>query len=268
MYFIQVMVDALHARATCAILTVRNIRIMYRKTIPKRKLLLGLAIRREMWVERTRRLAPRSSNNLKYWAPDHGITIAVDGDCNSYSFAMVTINGSIKCPWSPPSIGMIVHQSGGQQRCQNRRPAGAIKIVSKFDGASASQTKSIVSIDLLPLSCVIFSLGPMLICYDIGDTIAIVHRHREGRCPQQSWRPASSSLSSQAAILRCKITLHYRLLYVGNIQAPPEASVASYLQSESTIECRFRWSGSDGPWWGWQISNQLPSGRKQSKRIC
>ena len=94
---------------------------------------------------------------------------------------MVAIDGSIESPRSPPSIRMVGRQSGGQQRRQNGRPAGAIESASRFYGASEIAAKAIVLINLIALTCQTISLDHIRIDPGLGGAIAIVHGDREGR---------------------------------------------------------------------------------------
>ena len=73
---------------------------------------------------------------------------------------------------------MVSRQSGGQLRCLNRRPAGAIESASGSDSASGIAAKAIESINLIALACVATSLRRVLIDPSLGGVIAKAYSDR------------------------------------------------------------------------------------------
>ena len=100
------------------------------------RLVLAIRVcRRETRIERTEDEKARSSlvkSYVKSSAPGHGIVTAVDVDCDGYFFATIMIDNSIKIPQPFPFICMVARQSGGKQRHQNVRPAGAVEFAPRF----------------------------------------------------------------------------------------------------------------------------------------
>ena len=97
----------------------------------------------------------------------------------------------MESPRSPHLIRMVSRQSSGQQRCQIGSSAGAIEAVLRFDGANEIAAKAIASIGLIALSCLTFSLGPILIDSSLGGAISIDRDARDSRRQQsrrQRWR--------------------------------------------------------------------------------
>ena len=73
-------------------------------------------------------------------------------DCDGCYCALVTNNGFIDSKRPTPPTRIVGRGSGDQQRRQNGRHTGTVETRSRFDDASGSSAKAIVSMDLIPLS--------------------------------------------------------------------------------------------------------------------
>ena len=75
-------------------------------------------------------------------------------------------------PHGRPLIGRPTTSSTGHL-------AGAFESLSRFKGAIEMASNAIILMDLIPLACIIISLGHLLIDPSLGGAIVIVYGNRE-----------------------------------------------------------------------------------------
>ena len=75
-------------------------------------------------------------------------------------------------PYGRPLIGRPTTSSTGHL-------AGAFESSSRFEGASEMASNAIILMDLIPLVCIIISLGHLLIDPSLGGAMAIVYGDQE-----------------------------------------------------------------------------------------
>ena len=120
---------------------------------------------------------------------------------------------------------MISRWSNDQQSFQNARHAGAIRYLSRSNGADEIAAKTTILFDLIAVTCP--TLMHILVDSSLGVAIAIVHGnhegHRRGQLQRQRLR-TSSQLGRR--LLRRIIVSFLQNLYTGGIPASTETKVA------------------------------------------
>ena len=111
------------------------------------------------------------SNNTATIASGRWDSRRIRIDCGGYSCALTASSGSVESPRAPPPSERVGRGSDGQQRRRNGRHTGTVESRSRSDGTSGSSAKAIVSMDLIHLSSIIFSLIHILI--DCSNVAAI-----------------------------------------------------------------------------------------------
>ena len=155
-------------------------------------------------------------------------------NCDGYSFAWVTNDGSFKSLRPRPSIRMVSPWSDGRQHRQNGGLPGTIESASRFDDASTITAKTKIYCNLMALSYQTISLVCMstLIFSTLVAAIATVHSHCE---VHRSLRTTTMSATSRLVRrLMCrKIALFYHNFC---IDGAPTSTVASNIQMFTAVK--------------------------------